>query len=81
MKIDPNAPAYPNTGAGVSPIGTGPIRGGMTIRTKISAMAMQGILAAESEDYCYGDHVTIARHAVKHADALIAELNKEQPDE
>lgn len=51
---------------------------GMDIRTKIAAMAMQGIMAADvdlDDDELQAE--TVARISVRYADALIKELNKE----
>ena len=48
---------------------------GLTKREYFAAMAMQGSVAADSEDqWTFADH---ARFAVKQADALIEALNKE----
>jgi hypothetical protein len=51
---------------------------GLTKREKIAAMMMQGILA--SGDKSTGSEGK-AYHAVRHADALIAELSKEVQNE
>lgn len=48
---------------------------GLTIRQHFAAMAMQGI-CANSHDNMPKEFTAIAEHAVKYADALIAELNK-----
>lgn len=48
---------------------------GLTKRELFAAMAMQGLCSQESK--CYFDGA-IAAYAVEYADALIAELNKEQ---
>lgn len=76
MKIDPNAPAYP-TGEELDRNLEISVRkvGGMTIRTQIAAMAMQGLLA---QTYWTSTQL-VAEYAVDLADALIAELNKEAP--
>ena len=50
---------------------------GLTRRELFAAMAMQGILANEGADATsYEANVSV--HAVAHADALTAELDKEQ---
>lgn len=88
MKIDPNAPALPCL---CQPDGNGNPHGaqvgsatfwetGLTIRAHFAAMAMQGLLSnpllenAIDGPKCV--YATIAGDALKHADALIAELNK-----
>lgn len=56
--------------------GAGP---GLTRRELFAAMAMQGSIAAESQDYGFsGDsrHQQTAEDCVKFADALIAALDK-----
>lgn len=50
---------------------------GLTKRELFAAMAMQGLLAAESENWKFPDEETLAARAALQADALIAELNKE----
>jgi hypothetical protein len=47
---------------------------GMSLRTYLAAMAMQGMLASDTLE-------GIAKYAVQHADALIAELNKQPKTE
>jgi hypothetical protein len=76
MSIDPNAPAFPWPDFRID----GKKASGVTIRAHFAAMAMQGLLAnqlledlIDSGECVYG---TIAKDAIKHADALIAELNK-----
>jgi len=49
---------------------------GLTKREYFAAMAMQGLLAAESENFGYSDHEKLARAAVVRADALLRELAK-----
>lgn len=44
---------------------------GLTKREHFAALAMQGILAR-------GDHGNVVRNSLEYADALIAQLNKEQ---
>ena len=75
MKIDPDAPAYGEMHVNST---TGDVRltEGMTIRAKIAAMAMQGMLVTSYHD----DEAPVgecARDAIRFADALIAELNKD----
>ena len=60
----PNDPAFP------TPVNT-EFTAGLTIREYFAAMAMQGVLSANSE--FEGD---IPTYSVKMADALIKELNK-----
>lgn len=50
--------------------------GGLTKRELFAAMAMQGMLADHT---CDAEPDAFAEVAVNHADALIAELNKEAP--
>ena len=54
---------------------------GLTKREYFAAMALQGLLAAETENYNFGATETgtrtAASEAVAHADALIAALNGE----
>jgi hypothetical protein len=57
--------------------GTNDMYDGMTLREYYAGLAMQGFCANESVTDSQGDGLVIARAAVKHADALIAELNKE----
>lgn len=50
---------------------------GLTKREYFAALAMQGILANRTvQSFSNGFHVGLSEDAVKHADALIAELNK-----
>ena len=51
-------------------------RGGLTIREHFAGLAMQGLLACMNTDTA--PSTTIATWAVDHADALLAELAKEQ---
>lgn len=53
---------------------------GLTKRELFAAMAMQGMLASETASYNYGAQENLAVNAVKRADALLAELNKEKED-
>lgn len=80
MNISPNDPAFP--GASIQDAsGIWQPKPGMTIRTQIAAMAMQGILANHNARLVYGveDDATLAKASVTAADALITELNKPQP--
>lgn len=63
---DGNDPVYPSTAAWSS---------ALTKRELFAAMAMQGLLASPVEATVQ----SFAEASVKTADALIAELNKEQP--
>jgi hypothetical protein len=47
-------------------------------RERIAIAAMQGMLAAEPQDDEPYDNALLAQHAVSLADALIAELDKDQ---
>lgn len=49
---------------------------GLTKRELFAALAMQGMLASESEASNYGHIGFLAESAVKRADALLAELAK-----
>lgn len=49
---------------------------GLTKRELFAGMAMQGMLAQETEEFTFGDIQNLAEQAVKRADALIKELNK-----
>lgn len=74
MKIDPDAPAHPTIE--LYDIDPNDVQHpGMTIRTQIAAMAMQGMLANKDlrNDI---DNLEVARCSAGYADALIAELNK-----
>ena len=78
--IDPNQPAFPRvafdkTGELTTDF---PEFNGMTIRTQLAAMAMQGLIHSE---FSLDGHVitkaeNVAKRAVRCADALIAELNR-----
>lgn len=69
MSIDPNAPVFPSHGT------MGEVcHKGMTIRAEIAARAMQGMLSNSDNNRSPG---VLAIWAMKYADALIAELNKE----
>jgi hypothetical protein len=67
MKIDPNAPAYPASNAQCH---------GLTIRADIAARVLAGIVAGQNGSLD-GSMSVDAKIAVKYADALIAELNRE----
>ncbi len=69
MTIDPDAPAFARPMAYGDYGRSDPGQRGMSIRTHLAGLAMQGFLA------CYGNG-TDAQQAVKQADALIAALNK-----
>jgi len=49
---------------------------GLTKREHFASMAMQGLLA--SDEFSSSSYEEVARMSVKSADALIAELNKEE---
>ena len=53
--------------------------GGLTKRELFAAMAMQGLLANPDQAMVAMDEDHVAFSAMQHADALIAELNKETP--
>lgn len=88
MKLDPNAPAYPGYSDPLvtADDGTRHLRSecglpqepsmGLTVRQHFAAMAMQGAMAADTEATWPTER--LVQYAVKVADALIAELNKEQ---
>ena len=68
MKIDSNAPAFPSqNGVQYDP--------GLTIRAEIASRVMAGLV-------CNGNlmqpRVATARESILYADALIAELNREE---
>jgi hypothetical protein len=48
---------------------------GLTKREHFAALAMQGMLANPTPQMSQADFIKIARWSVKHADALIEELN------
>ena len=62
--INPNSPAFPRIDNTID-------EPGMSIRTKLAAMAMQGFLA-----YGMANPERVASDSVQYADALIEELNK-----
>jgi hypothetical protein len=79
--VDPNAPAFPAEPKTQNDLGI--TYRGLTKRELLAAMAMQGILSGDlitglirgggkEETFCRD----ISIMAVEHADALIAELNK-----
>lgn len=49
-------------------------------RRKFAAMAMQGMLTAETEDYKYTTKQDLAVAAIEQADALIAELDRREQE-
>lgn len=51
------------------------IHHGLTKREYFAAMAMQGMLASESNDFNYGHRMEVSRLAVQQADYLIEALN------
>lgn len=51
-----------------------------TQRQHIATACLQGMLASESHEFCYGSADDMADIAVLHADALIKKLDKEQED-
>mgnify|MGYP000111971196 CR=1 FL=1 len=69
-------PAFPTQSNG------GDIYGGVTVREHFAAMAMQGLLASCESQIVFQTHRddgarnSIAELAVRHADLLLAELNK-----
>ena len=75
MKIDPNDPAFPADRKTIAGPSQYP---GMSVRTWLAGMAMQGIChGALNTTLNIDDVACIAR---KQADALIAALNTEQPN-
>ncbi len=80
MKTDPNAPARPiRTFSQNQSTGEGTIyeyaETGLTIRAELAARAMEGWLASFQDSKCHFEQ--LAEFSVRCADALIAELNKE----
>lgn len=82
MKLDPNAPAFPvecDYSNGVPRGRQTDLRSGyetgLTVRQHIAAMAMQGAMSADTEATWPTEK--LVQYAVKVADALIAELNRE----
>lgn len=71
MKLDPNAPAFPVLS--IDSWGKPHVSGGLTVRQEFAKVAMQELSSLADLSY-----EKIAEMAVKQADALIAELNKEQ---
>jgi hypothetical protein len=47
----------------------------LTKREQFAAMAMQGLLAQETEDFTLGSSTALVKSAVKYADALIEALD------
>lgn len=72
MKINPNDPA---TGFGYSNEQLHQSTSGITIRTQIATMAMQGMLS-DNKNYGNGSAEDTARESVAYADALIKKLNE-----
>ena len=66
-------PAYPLDGAGAPT--------GLTIRQEFAKAAMQGILAHTRDVQWVMPPEQVAKLAVQHADALLAELAKPKADE
>lgn len=73
MKIDPNAPAFPNAPFANESMIWDPSPG-LTIRAEIAKDLMVGIMANPSLSEVTREGM--AKLAVDHADALIAELNR-----
>lgn len=71
MKTNPNDLAFPVAAP------PNERENGLSKREYIAALAMQGRIASESVSFV-GTPESCAEHAVAYADALIAELNKEQ---
>lgn len=69
MNINPQQPSFPYEGSGM------PDTIGISIRSHFASLAMQGMLSNPKA----GSRQLICECAVEFADALIAELNKEQP--
>lgn len=69
-------PAFPDQGQRLERDGTWNQQwsSGMSLRAYLAGKALQGMLAAPEISGTYSD---IAMHAVKYADAMIAELGKE----
>jgi hypothetical protein len=77
MKIDPNEPSMPFD---ISRDGY-KYNEGLSIRAHFAAIAMTGLIDSEfsGEGHELAKAENVARRAVRCADALIAELNKEKP--
>ena len=77
MKIDPDAPAYPQVHTGVENVTGRPtlvLEGGMSIRATMATHIRAG---AETNPYWDKESTeTCAEMAVQEADALIAALNR-----
>lgn len=75
MKVEPNARAFPFESArdwnGAS--------FGLTMRAYFAAKALQGLCAADAYEMWAVE--SIASRAIRQADALIAELNKENSND
>lgn len=78
--ITGNEPVQKQQVTTITPFGnTDGFYGGLTIRQKFAAMAMQGLLANFQANGMYGSSVgypMVEEAAVRCADQLIAELNK-----
>lgn len=72
-----NSPAFPIQNAQYPDAYGG--HPGMTLRQHYAGLAMQGIMAAEGEDTVYSLEMVAVR-SVALADALLEELEKEQPN-
>lgn len=66
--------AFPVQGTEQTPNAT--VQNGLTKREYFAALAAQGMLASETENFNFGHTSNIAERAVKVADALLAELAK-----
>lgn len=90
MKIDPNGPAFATPS--MKQLGTVEVdkfldfeeegSPGLTVRAYIAAQVLAGLLSGRHEKRDKGENhkgwkLRLAEFSVEHADALIAELNKE----
>jgi hypothetical protein len=50
---------------------------GLTKREYFAALAMQGLIACQHDGFT-GDEIAVVTRAVRYADALLAELDKEK---
>ena len=71
--INPTDPAFP-----VHPQQTAREEYGLTIRTELAARNMAAILAGDHAGRSTLSTSTVIKRAIEHADALMAELNKEE---
>jgi hypothetical protein len=83
MKLDPNAPAYPvecdyvdGVPRGRQTASRAGYETGLTVRQEFAKEMAKGLVAADPE--CDWKPAGLALHACMLADALIAQLNKEQ---